>query len=126
MREVEHAIKALAGLEHIEMLALARNFPALAREAPYVLSHLLAIEGMPARLRVMLWEIVKTGPAGPAGATARTVFVFANGNVAVCDADGHQIPELQGRDSPELRDAIGERSDEQTIWEIQNGEMANG
>jgi hypothetical protein len=29
--------------------------------------------------------------------TPRNVFVFPNGNVAVTDADGEQIPELQGR-----------------------------
>ncbi len=36
----------------------------------------------------------------------KSVFRFPNGQIAVCDEKGKQIPELQGRDTPELRKKI--------------------
>lgn len=47
---------------------------------------------------------------------AKSVFVFPNGMIAVCDADGKQIEELQGKDTPQLRSAIKARSDHNTEW----------
>ena len=48
--------------------------------------------------------------------TPKSVFVFPNGMIAVTGYDGQQIPELQGQDTPELRDAIKAVSDERTEW----------
>lgn len=47
---------------------------------------------------------------------ARTVFEFANGQIAVLDEDGREIPDLQGDNTPELRARIKERSDDLTEW----------
>jgi hypothetical protein len=47
--------------------------------------------------------------------TPRTVYLFSNGMVAVCDAAGQQIPELQGRFSTVVAD-IMTLVDEQTIF----------
>lgn len=47
---------------------------------------------------------------------AHTVFVFPTGQIAVCDAEGKQIPELQGEDTPGLRAKIRARSDAATVW----------
>ena len=35
-----------------------------------------------------------------------SVFKFPNGIIAVCDTKGNQIPELQGKDTKELREKI--------------------
>jgi hypothetical protein len=35
-----------------------------------------------------------------------SVFRFPNGMIAVCDEHGEQVPDLQGRDTPELRAKI--------------------
>ena len=43
----------------------------------------------------------------------KAVFRFANGMVAVCDENGQQIPELQGR-FEEMREAIEAAADERT------------
>jgi len=45
----------------------------------------------------------------------RTVFVFPNGNVAVCDEHGQQIPELQGRFT-EVYKEILRRKDDNTVF----------
>ena len=50
------------------------------------------------------------------GRIARTVAIFDNGQTAVFDARGSQIPELQGQDTPERRAAIHARSDVDTQW----------
>jgi hypothetical protein len=49
---------------------------------------------------------------------ARSVLVFSNGLIAVCDERGEQITELQGADTPELRAIIHSRSDGETHWQF--------
>lgn len=46
----------------------------------------------------------------------RYVFSFDNGQIMVFDADGHQIPDLQGEDTVSLRERIALRSDGDTVW----------
>lgn len=45
----------------------------------------------------------------------RTVFRFPNGNVAVLDEHGEQIPELQGR-FEDVKEKVEAAADEQTEW----------
>ena len=45
----------------------------------------------------------------------RTAYKFPNDMVAVLNAKGEQIPELQGRYSTELHQAISDASDEDTV-----------
>ena len=42
------------------------------------------------------------------------VYLWANGMLMVFGHDGEQIPDLQGRDNPERRQAILARSDHRT------------
>jgi hypothetical protein len=49
------------------------------------------------------------------GMRLKAVFMFNNGNVAVCGYDGQQITELQGRFF-EVRDRIESLADDQTEW----------
>lgn len=43
-------------------------------------------------------------------------YLWANGMVMTFDLDGEQIPELQGRRTPELAEAIRARSTAETEW----------
>lgn len=47
---------------------------------------------------------------------AYTVIVFSNGMIAVYDKEGHQIPELQGKDTTELREKIRKNSLPSLEW----------
>jgi hypothetical protein len=49
------------------------------------------------------------------GKRLKSVFFFENGNVAVCDETGRQIPELQGRFS-EVAERVEAAADDQTEW----------
>lgn len=53
---------------------------------------------------------------GNADGAVKSVFLFPNGMFAVCDHRGQQIPDLQGLDTPELRQAILEHTDYRTEW----------
>lgn len=44
----------------------------------------------------------------------KSVFRFPNGMIAVCDENGEQIPELQGKDTPELRKKINKLITDET------------
>jgi hypothetical protein len=46
----------------------------------------------------------------------RHVYFWQNGMVMTFGADGRQMPELQGRDTPELRAAIAARADGETVY----------
>lgn len=50
-----------------------------------------------------------------AEAVAKT-YRWQNGMAMVFDEDGEQIPELQGRATPELAEAIRKRSAPATVW----------
>jgi hypothetical protein len=51
----------------------------------------------------------------------KSVYLWANGMVMTFNAAGQQIPELQGRYTPELEAAIRARSDAATEWYGFNG-----
>lgn len=46
----------------------------------------------------------------------KATYRFDNGMIATFDYNDEQMPELQGRDTPELRGKIKAKSDERTKW----------
>lgn len=46
----------------------------------------------------------------------KATYKFPNGMVATFDLRDQQMPELQGRDTPELHKKIKDNSDENTRW----------
>lgn len=52
---------------------------------------------------------------------AHKVLVMSNGMIATFGIDGQQIPELQGKDTAELRNNILRHSDMDTKWADENG-----
>jgi len=52
-------------------------------------------------------------------------YLFDNGMVMTFGTDGQQIPELQGKHTPELRQKIIEASDSMTEWIGWKGKPVN-
>lgn len=69
--------------------------------------------------RYVIWleeKLIRINQLKKGGLIVMVTYKFPNGMVCTCDMQGDQVPELQGKYSPELHKKIKYYSNEKTEW----------